>query len=172
MQHPDVVEVVRKAQQFCEENELKECEKNMWKKESHEPSALYVDLFKATLMDPELTGFISAGKSNAIADNHRIAGNQLFVQQKWSEALDKYNDSLRYAEFGSESLSFAYANRSSCFLHLEKYDDCLADIESAIKANYPARLMAKLEQRKAECMAKRAQDPITKRKPELSYPPK
>lgn len=112
----------------------------------------------------------AAGKSNAVADKHRGDGNKLFTQKKWIEAIEEYNQSLCYAETGTESMSIAYANRSSCFLHLEKYDCCLRDIELAIKANYPERLMSKLNQRKEDCLKLKGDDKkIVPSEVKLSY---
>lgn len=46
----------------------------------------------------------------------------------------------------------AYANRSFCFLKLEKYEQCLVDIELAINANYPQSSVGKLEKRREFCL--------------------
>lgn len=136
----------------------------LWQKEN---SGLYVDLGE---MQWPIDVRPAAVKSNTVADMHRSAGNGLFGQKKWIEAMDKYNQSLCYAEKGAESLSIAYANRSSCFLHLQKYDNCLHDIELATKANYPERLMPKLMQRKADCLSMKAADTrIRPREVTLSY---
>lgn len=129
----------------------------LWQKEDDSSSDLYADLFK-NAMKLQIDVKQAAGKSNAVADKHRNDGNKLFTQKKWIEAVEEYNQSLCYAETGTESMSIAYANRSSCFLHLEKYDFCLRDIELAIKANYPQRLMAKIAQRKADCLKLTASD--------------
>lgn len=123
----------------------------IWKTESAGSSALYVDLFENTSKLP--TNLQRAPeKCNALSDKHRATGNGYFGRTAWADALECYNQSLCFAEPGSESMSLAYANRANCFLRLRKYDHCLADIELAIAANYPERLMAKLLERKANCL--------------------
>lgn len=85
----------------------------------------------------------------------RQKGNEKVSENKWYEAMHFYNNSLCYAaKDGSENAklsSLAYANRSLCFLKLQMYDKCLADIELAINAKYPERLMSKLEERRKYC---------------------
>lgn len=43
--------------------------------------------------------------------------------------------SLRFATKESENVCFYFANRSACFLRMEKSDKCMADIELAKKMN-------------------------------------
>lgn len=142
---------------------------NLWKKESTESSALHVDLF-TDLDDSPIILERATGKSNAIADKHRAIGNRWFEGMQWLFAIEEYNKSLCLAEYGTESMSLSYANRANCFLRGEMYKYCMADIELAIESNYPERLMAKLQQRKADCMRKRDQREYVKPKLELSYP--
>lgn len=145
---------------------------NLWKKELDEPCGVYIDLFKDLPLKAPLNVERAAEKSNNVADKHRNAGNTLFAQKKWFEALEEYNQSLCYGENGTDSMSFAYANRSSCFRRLGQYENALRDIELAIAAKYPARLMDKLKQRKIDCLAAKASDKkVPPTKPELSYTP-
>lgn len=50
-------------------------------------------------------------KSNRTAVAIREAGNRLFLEKKYDEALERYNESICYAEFNSEHLGMGYANR-------------------------------------------------------------
>ena len=50
-------------------------------------------------------------KCNRTAVQIREAGNRLFLEKKYDEALEKYNESICYAEFNSEHLGMGYANR-------------------------------------------------------------
>ena len=115
----------------------------LWKKQSSSSGdACYIDLLSETEQEnarDELAKSMCEGtnKDDDISIDLRMEGNQRFKQQKWTEAMELYNRSLRYAPDGSENISLSYANRSSCFFHMEKYDQCLADIELARKANYP-----------------------------------
>lgn len=91
-------------------------------------------------------------KRNGESLIYRQLGNIQFANKQWLYAIKSYNLSLCYAEIGSEHTSLAYGNRSACFLHLNMFDECIADIELAIKANVPARLLPKLEKRRANCL--------------------
>lgn len=91
-------------------------------------------------------------KSDHVSMDFRVAGNQEFKQKKWRSAMEYYNRSLLFAEDKSENMSLAYANRSACFFHMQKYNHCLKDIELAREHNYPKRLMQKLDEREVECV--------------------
>lgn len=134
----------------------------LWKKESHAPNALYTDILALCTvnLETELHKFIAAQtdikpiprKNDAIALQNRNKGNTYFRANKLDMAMEWYNDSLRFAEPGSEQISLAYANRSACFLKLNMYEKCLEDIKLAKAAGYPEHLMSKLDQRKVECL--------------------
>ncbi|XP_031631841.1 SET and MYND domain-containing protein 4-like [Contarinia nasturtii] len=130
----------------------------LWKKESNQPTALYVDLFAKTpvsMIDRALQAFSqysNPAKSNQTALQKRMQGNALFDKRKWAEAMEKYNESLCFAIVGSKHISLAYANRASCFLKLKLYNECLIDIELAKKSGYPRELMSKLNKRESDCL--------------------
>lgn len=141
----------------------------LWKKESSSANAHLVDLFvdksqingakdwnrklrSSDWKNQFLLRVIDPKKCNKASDGFRTEGNMYFKQGQWTEAMELYSQSLRFAELGTNNVSFAYANRASCFLHLKMYDECLRDIELAVQANYPH--MPKLMQRKADCEAK------------------
>lgn len=134
---------------------------SMWKKED---SGLYVNIFesvppstkreceKMKKMFKANQEFYSLRKDNAKSLAFRKLGNESFKKKDWETAMTWYNKSLCFAEIGTETVSLAYANRSSCFLHFFMYSKCLADIELAIQAKYPEHLMPKLLQRRKKCM--------------------
>lgn len=130
----------------------------LWKKESNSTDACYIDLLMTEAEKEHLRGGIMklmrvvACKSDDKSTWLRKYGNKRFKAYNWLEAMELYNESLRYAPSGSENISLAYANRSACFLLMKKYEECLVDIELAKKANYPQRLMPKLDLRRAICM--------------------
>lgn len=95
---------------------------------------------------------ISPTKSNSYSFKNRNIGNAFYLTQKWYEAIKAYNISLCFAENGTDHISLAYGNRSACFLQLKMYDKCIADIQLAIQAGFPDRLLAKLEARRATCL--------------------
>ena len=150
----------------------------LWKKESTSTDACYIDLLTDTELENSRYKFSKwmsehTNKNAAKSTERRMRGNLEFKAKHWEEAMEMYNQSLRYAAVGSENISLAYANRSLCFFQLQKYDQCLADIELAKKANYPVRLMHKLQEREAVCL-KLLSDESTKKpkvptKPVLSF---
>lgn len=139
----------------------------LWQKEprNHE---LYVDIFKnmptkdQNLPDsylkiiPEASARLAVlnfyEKNNELSSHYRKEGNTQFQKENWLESMNLYNQSLCFAEIDSENVGLAYANRSSSFLHLKMYNECLVDIELAKQANYPTKLMPKLEKRLADCL--------------------
>lgn len=130
----------------------------LWKKESTKPDACFIDLtFNQSTVgfDYEVPKMICESrnkKSDIKSTDLRLKGNQKFRAKEWPEAMWLYNQSLRFATVGSENMSLAYANRSTCFMQMKKYGQCLVDIELARKANYPDRLIHKLVEREATCL--------------------
>lgn len=158
----------------------------LWRKESNKKNALYMDIFKARYDQNWLTQVYNNTKLNLteykathpwqkddnIAINKRQIGNLLFGQGKYCEAIAEYNKSLCFAEIDSETVSLAYANRSACFFKLKMYEKCLIDIELAKNANYPKRLMSKLEKRHSDCNEFTARGAsVQAHKPKLSFDP-
>lgn len=90
-------------------------------------------------------------KDHEYSTMSRLAGNNFHSKQMYLHAMEKYNESACFARNDSEALGLAYANRSTCFLKLSMYKECLVDIELAKKFNYPKNLWHKLEARRAEC---------------------
>lgn len=130
----------------------------LWKKESTGNSACYVDLmseYEQSNFQYEFLKSLHGLINNKSADKStqlRKCGNEQFKAKNWYKAMDFYNKSLCHAPNGSENLSLAYANRSLCFYQMQKYERCLADIEMAKAANYPERLVHKLDERRAACL--------------------
>lgn len=120
---------------------------DLWKKESTQADADYVDLFSDGFDTMKIP--MQPKKCNKVSTRLRTEGNALYSSHDWLNAMEKYNESLRYAEVNSENVSLAYGNRSSCFLQLKMYENCLADIELAIKAN---PRLSKLHARKNDCL--------------------
>lgn len=145
----------------------------LWKKESRQVNALYVDVFPSGTqhLEQEINSFFEnvdqlphPEKSDTIALQKRGEGNEIFHLRAWLVAMEMYSDSLRYANPGSQHISLAYANRAACFLNMKMYDECLIDIDLAIAADYPEHLMPKLEERKAKCLNEMQENPQLQRK--------
>lgn len=132
----------------------------LWEKETKKGNALYVDLINADhrLEYMMLDSMLSindkpvAKKCNSVSLQKRQEGNAYYKAGDWCKAMEKYNESLCFAEKHSPNISLAYANRSLVFRQMKIYEKCLKDIEMAKKAGYPANLMTKLNQRKDECL--------------------
>lgn len=133
--------------------------KMLWKKESKQLNALFVDLFASnggeTWFRDCSRGMRGNPRKPVKNDNEssakRNAGNAHFRNGRWVDALECYNDSLSLAKPGSENVSLAYANRAACFLKMKQYDECLNDIELAKKSGYPNHLMDKIDKRMNDC---------------------
>lgn len=133
---------------------------HLWQKEITASGAMYIDLF-AHLSDSRLRKnqnqfhekiHQNSSKDNEVSTKCRLKGNDSFQKHKIFDAIDQYNESLCFAENGTDMVSLAYANRASCFIELKMYEEALIDLELAKRAKYPMQLMPKLNHRKAVCL--------------------
>lgn len=154
---------------------------NLWKKEATRSGVSYVDLFasvpESEWNDRELVEVMDyldsycSVKDNQKATAFRVRGNDEFRMKNWANAMRLYNHCLCFAEVGSDEAAMAYANRSACFFHMQKYDEVLVDIELAKSANISDRLLTKLEQRKQKSLELMGNnEPPVKHVMKLSYP--
>lgn len=153
--------------------------KSLWKKESINKNAIYVDI-SSDPNDFPLATFYECSqetkpptKNNGLSVEYRQKGNSAFGQENWHLAIEWYNKSLCFAENGSENIGLALGNRSACFFKLSMFSKCLIDIEIALKSNYPDRLVEKLETRQKDCV-KLMEDGLqfVPTKPVLTFEPK
>ncbi|KAL9702890.1 hypothetical protein quinque_006408 [Culex quinquefasciatus] len=91
------------------------------------------------------------GKCNRKAAQLRQVGNRLYLEEKYNDALEKFNESICFAENDSDQLGMGYANRSAVYFEKGEYEFALANIELAKKHNYPDKLMPKLLARERNC---------------------
>lgn len=126
----------------------------LWKKESCSSGAAYVNLIEVEKFERAFTmnKLFIPRKNTVKSADLRSHGNVLVKQKKYREAMEVYNQCLRFAKNESEHLCFGFANRSLCFYYLNNYNRSLRDIELAEKAKYPPELMYKLDKRKAICL--------------------
>ncbi|XP_022946519.1 tetratricopeptide repeat protein 1 [Cucurbita moschata] len=83
-------------------------------------------------------------KALAEANNAKLAGNKLFGEGKYEEAIVEYDRALNIAPdmpSAAELRSICHANRGVCFLKLEKYDETIKACSKAIEIN-PAYVKA------------------------------
>ncbi|XP_011635042.1 SET and MYND domain-containing protein 4-like isoform X1 [Pogonomyrmex barbatus] len=90
-------------------------------------------------------------KNMDISIMFKKTGNQEFHSKNYVSSLQLYTKSAQYAPSNSIELSIAIANRSASLIHLDRWQDCLNDIELAIKLGYPEDLRYKLNLRAAHC---------------------
>ncbi|KAM9846507.1 SET and MYND domain-containing protein 4 [Aulostomus maculatus] len=130
------------------------------------------DVFKSALTlttqdDLDLVEFISAGysvqKCSEQASRCRERGNSSFKLRDYPAAALHYSQGICFATQSSEQLSMCFANRSAALYHLQRYQDCLDDIDKALRNGYPSHLVHKLEDRRVQCIkhlsAGQKQDP-------------
>ncbi|XP_039438234.1 uncharacterized protein LOC120419575 [Culex pipiens pallens] len=93
-------------------------------------------------------------KRNRKAAQMRQDGNRLYVAKKFDDALLKYNESICFAEAGSDQLAMGYANRSAVYFEQGEFEFALANIALAKRHKYPENLMPKLVAREHNCWEK------------------
>lgn len=94
------------------------------------------------------------GKDAKISDEKRKQGNQELKSKNLKESLDLYTESVFYAPRDEECLALAYANRSLVLYQLDRFEECLRDIELAFKHGYPVSSSAKLWLRMGRCLVR------------------
>lgn len=90
-------------------------------------------------------------KSENKSEILRGEGNKFYAKREFFNALLKYNESLCYAEPGSENLGYAFANRSAVYFEMKLYERCLRNVELARENFYPASQNETLSRREAKC---------------------
>ncbi|KAK2828257.1 hypothetical protein Q5P01_019291 [Channa striata] len=95
----------------------------------------------------------SVQKNSQQAAKCRERGNSSFKARDYAAAALHYSQGICCAPRSSEQLSLCYANRSAALCHLQHYQDCLHDIDKALKNGYPSHLSHKLEDRRAQCLS-------------------
>lgn len=133
---------------------------HLWEKEDYDDE-LYVDLFAADEEEElpyqpkesteEDLSDLSQQKNNQRSIELRNTGNDYFLSGNVFDALQSYNQSLCFAENGSEHIPLAYVNRSICFFRLKMYNKALNDIKLAKDSNLPERMHSKVQRLAADC---------------------
>ncbi|XP_045465214.1 SET and MYND domain-containing protein 4-like isoform X2 [Harmonia axyridis] len=97
----------------------------------------------------------NTGKNNDISSLIRKEGNKFYKEKSLTNSLKSYNSSMCYAQESSEEYFLALANRSAATFELERYEDCLKDVNLCLDSpTYPMNLRPKLYSRKDECLKK------------------
>lgn len=97
-------------------------------------------------------------KSNEVSEDRRAAGNKAFQGKRNQEALMLYSQAVMMADHeDGDSLALGYANRSAVFYHMGKLELCLQDVDQALHAGYPDKLLFKVLDRRGQCLMKLGQ---------------
>ncbi|CAB1428211.1 unnamed protein product [Pleuronectes platessa] len=94
----------------------------------------------------------SAQKDTERAAKCREKGNLSFKSRDYTAAALHYSQGVCSAPLRSEQLPLCYANRSAALYHLQLHQECLKDIDRAVKNGYPSHLLHKLEERRTQCL--------------------
>lgn len=100
---------------------------------------------------------MAAGKSAKAAEMFKNIGNKIFLKIQHNTSIHDqilafYSKSISAALIDSEDLAVAYGNRASLLLHWKKYEECLEDIERALKVTKQDHFRVKSYCRKAKCL--------------------
>ncbi|KAL9702863.1 hypothetical protein quinque_006381 [Culex quinquefasciatus] len=101
--------------------------------------------------DGQLDSVQELGKCNSTAATLRTTANRLYRERQFDDALICYNESICYAEPGSDQLGMAYGNRSAVYYEQGEFELALYNIDLAKRNNYPERLLRKLLARELNC---------------------
>jgi SET and MYND domain-containing protein 4 len=70
-------------------------------------------------------------KNNQLAESFGLKADECMAADQFTEALENYNQSLRYAPPKSKSLSDAFWGRSKVYFEKQQYQKCLDNIQLA-----------------------------------------
>ncbi|XP_076300983.1 protein-lysine N-methyltransferase SMYD4-like [Lasioglossum baleicum] len=130
--------------------------KDKIKREDELMSHLWNDRYTRELTSTWLKQYHNTKESKSItkAQVLKNTGNKQFQAKNYSESIQSYTECAMYAPEHSPECSVAIANRSASLYFLNRYNDCIKDIELAFKLNYPKELQYKLHFRMVQCYLK------------------
>lgn len=104
------------------------------------------DLMKKYGMIPTTVADIKKwdNRCSTYSEVFRLEGNDFFRSRMYANAIEYYTQSLITSGPHSECYALALANRSAALYNYGYYEDCLRDIDRAIKSSFPSRLVYKL----------------------------
>lgn len=100
----------------------------------------------------------STPKCSKRSEEFRKKGNELYAKigsadLMGNQVFEYYSNSVSHALPNSEELAYAFGNRSALLLYMKKYDDCISDVDRALKISKSDNFKIKLLFRKIECLA-------------------
>ncbi|XP_031624133.1 histone-lysine N-methyltransferase ASHR1-like [Contarinia nasturtii] len=135
---------------------------NLWRKESDDSNAFFVNLFEAIdtidakkwnqyLQTLKLTHNETSTKDNQQSNDLLRKGNRQFQKKQFCHAMELYTKALCFAEPGTVTMSMAFEKRASSFFRMKMYNRALIDIELAVATKCSSELTATLGQLKSDC---------------------
>lgn len=91
-------------------------------------------------------------KSNKLADNYQVKAVEHFLKKQYNEALENYNQALRYAENDSQALSDGFAGRAEVYFETKNYQLCSLNIQKAIATCVDEPKCESLEKLQSKCV--------------------
>lgn len=95
-------------------------------------------------------------KCSESSTKFRTEGNVLFTKKldddTCMEVLSLYSKSIAFAFDNSEEFALGLGNRSAILYHMQKFQECILDIEKALIITKSEKLKVKLFSRKASCL--------------------
>jgi tetratricopeptide (TPR) repeat protein len=107
----------------------------------------------SSLVDEEYAEHIPnmKSKNKSLSLSLRQEGNVAYQKQNHMKAHELYTCSIAAAPMDSEDLALAYANRSAALLKMGLFQECIIDIQHALRLGYPETLCFKLFLRLGQC---------------------
>ena len=96
----------------------------------------------------------SKHKNKSISDDYRQIGNSFYKKKQFKSSFDNFLLALKHAEPNTKEYFLAYSNRSALFYELNRYEECLNDLNQIKLLNmskYPEFLEEKLTNREENC---------------------
>jgi hypothetical protein len=78
-----------------------------------------------------VVGSVTMMKSNKLASEFLVKGDKFLADEKFSEALESYNNCLRYGERDAVEASLAYGARAKIFYRVKLWSECKENIQLA-----------------------------------------
>ncbi|KAF2365048.1 SET domain [Trinorchestia longiramus] len=119
---------------------------------SHKPGVTIREAVYEIVRELSRLGDENEGKSEVLAQESKLEGSKAFSQHLDEQALTLYNEALRLCPSCSPNLPLLYANRSAVLFHMGRFEECLEDIDRALKKQYPDHLQHKVLVRRAQCL--------------------
>ncbi|CRK96541.1 CLUMA_CG009872, isoform A [Clunio marinus] len=91
-------------------------------------------------------------KSNKIAESFNLKASECLAAGKYTEALENYNQSLRFAVNKSQMLSDAYAGRSKIYYEVNQLENCLKNIKKSLQTCINDEKCRKIESLREKCL--------------------